>query len=451
MHYIPHDQGEIQALLSALKTKEVDELFAMIPETVRFSGLADVEGPLSEQEIFNRFSRLAELNQTADAGKGWCSFLGAGTYQHYIPAAVDALAGRGEFLTSYTPYQAEISQGNLQAGFEFQSFVANLVGMDVANASMYDGANALVEAVLMARRIKAGSRVLVSEAVHPQYRQVLATYAQGLFAVDTVPYDAATGLTHFAQTQVPEETFAVVVQSPNYWGCLEDLTAYSRYAEEHKLLSIVCNNEPIAYGILKPPGDYGIDIFAGEGQSLGNPVNFGGPHLGILATMKRHLRNLPGRLVGRTTDATGQDGYVLTLATREQHIRRERATSNICTNQFLLALRATIYMALLGKQGMHQLAVKNAKRMGQFLSLLKKTPDLGLRFSGVAFNECVVDLGVNSANVVVALQKEKIIAGQALTAVDLPTCLLVNFTETHSEADVERFVEKLAATARAQR
>jgi glycine dehydrogenase subunit 1 len=456
MRYVPYDRQITDEVLRDLKLKSFDDLFSTIPSSVCFDAIPHIIDAKSERQIYAHLSKLAAQNITSEPSTGWLNFLGAGSYHHYIPAAVDALVSRGEYLTSYTPYQAEISQGNLQAGFEFQSLIANLVGMDVANASMYDGANALLEAVLMAKRVHGvktgGNKVLISAALHPQYREVLATYASGLFEIQEVPWDPKTGVADFSKVGNYQEVFAVALQYPNFFGCLEDLAALQKICKQHNLVSIVCNTEPLAFAALKPPGAYGIDIFAGEGQSLGNPVNYGGPHLGMLATMKAHLRNLPGRLVGKTVDAEGKEGYVLTLTTREQHIRREKATSNICTNQFLLALRSTIYLAMLGETGLRGLAFENAKLISYLQKLVGKSKQLKLKFSQPVFNECVIDLGANVDKVLTSLEKSKVIGGLNLqtamrktVGTQLDQCLLVNVNEMHSTKDLEQFVAALEA------
>ena len=443
MRYIPHRPHDIEFLLRAVGKDNVDELFTDIPKSVCFDEVPTVVNALEEQQLRAYFSQLADRNVPANSGA--CrSFLGAGSYQHYIPAVVDGIAGRPEYYSSYTPYQAELSQGNLQVGFEFQSFIANLVDMDVANASMYDGANAVVEAVLMARRIKRGGHtVVVSEAIHPEYLEVLKTYGEGLFETKIAKTDRQSGQTDWSSVDNLRECFAVVVQYPNYFGCLEDLKHFQGIADSHQIVSIVTNNEPLAFAALMPPGSYGVDIFAGEAQSLGNPLQYGGPCLGILATRSKYLRNLPGRLVGKTMDKEGRDGYVLTLSTREQHIRREKATSNICTNQFLLALRATIYMAQLGQVGMRKVAFKNTQLMSEFLKCLETSKTLKRKFSAGVFNECTVDIGCKAESIVGQLVKKHIMPGLALAKSGFENCLLINFTELHERSDVIDLVNVL--------
>lgn len=448
MRYIPHSPQDTEQMLRELKLTSVDDLFRTVPKSACFDTIPQVTTALEEREIAAYLGSLAARNSVAAAGSGWQSYLGAGTYNHYIPSAVDSLSGRGEYLTSYTPYQAEICQGNLQVSFEFQSLVANLLAMDVANASVYDGAHALVEAVFMARRMHKGHKVLVSAAIHPQYLTVLKTYAQGLFEVVEVPCDPKSGATDLSKCGAMDDVFGVALQHPNFFGCLEDVKALKNFGDKHGVVTILGNTEPLAFAALQPPGHYGIDIFAGEAQSFGNASNYGGPLLGVLATMKQNLRNIPGRLIGKTFDADGKPGYVMTLTTREQHIRREKATSNICTNQFLLALRATIYMALLGEAGLRKLAFENAQRMTHLLKLLDEAAPLKRRFASAVFNECVIDLGCDAEKVARELEKQKIIAGLPLRQSGMEQCLLVNVTELQSNNDITTFVKALQNAAR---
>lgn len=346
----PEDQ---RAMLAAIGAASLDELFAMVPPELRLGRELDLPPALSEMELLHHAQKLAAQNRSC---RELVCFLGAGAYDHFVPAVVDLLAGRGEFYTSYTPYQAEASQGNLQAFFEYQTLIARLTGMDVSNASLYDGATAAAEAVLLSLSATGRRRVLVPASLHPEYRQVLATYLGHLDA-ELVTLETPTGslLPDDLARAADEKTACVLVQHPNFFGVLEEMPALAAVAKRVGALFIAAV-DPISLGVLKRPGDYGADLVVAEGQALGNPLSYGGPYLGIMACREPLMRRLPGRIAGQTTDRLGRTCYVLTLQTREQHIRRERATSNICTNQGLLALRAAIYLAVMGPQGLREAA-----------------------------------------------------------------------------------------------
>jgi glycine dehydrogenase subunit 1 len=351
MTYIPHTEAERRTMLAELGIQDLAELFQDVPDDVRFPTL-DLPAPLAELDVAGELREITSYNiSVSDAP----SFLGAGAYHHFIPSVVDTMLRRGEFLTAYTPYQPEVSQGTLQAIFEYQSMMCALTGMDVSNASHYDGATALAEAVIMALNIGRGrrKRVILSPAIHPHYRATVRTYTQGMgLEILEEPLTADLGeLTG----QLDGNTAVLVVQTPNFFGQLEDLAGLAdKVREAGALLCVVVN--PLSLGLFKPPGEFGADIVVGEGQPLGIPLSYGGPYLGIFTTRDKHARKMAGRLVGETVDANGNRGYVLTLSTREQHIRRERATSNICTNQGLLALAATVYLSAMGKGGLRKVA-----------------------------------------------------------------------------------------------
>jgi glycine dehydrogenase subunit 1 len=352
MAFIPHTDGDRQAMLAQIGVEHVRELFRDIPSDKRYVDFAIPE-PLSEMEASWELRGLAEAN--VDVTHYAC-FLGAGAYNHYVPSVVDYVLQRGEFYTSYTPYQPEISQGTLQAIFEYQSMICALTGMDVSNASHYDGATSLAEAAIMALNVHRGKRkkILLSPTIHPEYRQVLRTYVQGMEVEVTGDDDLAAERARLKRL-IDDDTAMLAVQNPNFFGQIEELSDFSQACHAHgALLTVVA--DPISLGMLKPPGEMGADIVVGEGQSLAGGLNFGGPYLGFFATRNDYVRRMAGRLVGETTDVEGQRGYVLTLATREQHIRRERATSNICTNQGLLALAAAVYLAALGRCGLPKTA-----------------------------------------------------------------------------------------------
>ncbi len=354
MRYLPKSPSERQEMLEAIGVKSVDELFQSIPKNLRLNEPLPLPGPLSETEIIQYFQARAAENSL-----GYTSFLGAGVYQHLRSVVTDALVQRGEFLTSYTPYQAEISQGTLTAIFEFQTLMCQLTGQEVANASMYDGSTALTEAVLMAERLTGRHRVLVARSVHPEYRQLLATYAKNLgLEIEEIGY-TKSGRIDAAKigNDGLSKACAIVVQTPNFFGVIEELAPLAELAHASGALLIACVTEAVSLGIVRPPAE--ADIVAMEGQSFGVPPSYGGPYVGVIATRDKFVRQMPGRLAGQTTDGAGRRGFVLTLATREQHIRREKATSNICTNEALFALIATIHLCLLGKEGLRELALQN--------------------------------------------------------------------------------------------
>src|SRR5712691_11824135 len=386
-------------MLEACGVETPEELFSHLPEKVRLKRPLDLAPGASEYSIIDYFRARSEQN-----ANGYASFLGAGVYPHYRPVLVDTIVSRGEFLTSYTPYQAEIAQGTLTTIFEFQTMICQLTGMDVANASMYDGSTATPEAAMMAVRVTGRSGVLVSRAVHPEYREVLLTYArnQGM-PVEEFGYDAATGLIDLEnlEKKISAETAAVLIQSPNFFGIVENVKAAAEIAHAKGALLVYLFTEAVSLGILAPPAD--ADIVAGELQSFAIPPSYGGPYAGIIAAKEKFVRQMPGRLVGETTDSRGNRAYCLTLSTREQHIRREKATSNICTNQALIALMATVFMTVYGKQGLRELAEQNLAKAHYLGAKLKP------RFSGPYFNEFVAATNGKTPDAInQALLKKKI-------------------------------------------
>jgi len=432
-------------MLSVIGLDSVEALYEGIPEELRSKGALDLREPLSEMELIAHLEALSRKNRSS---RRTISFLGAGCYDHFIPAVVRGLAGRSEFYTAYTPYQAEISQGTLQAIFEFQTLVCQLTGMEVANASMYDGASSLAEAVLMANRINGRTRAVLSRAVHPEYRQVVSTYVEGAgIELVEVPEDD-TGRTDLDQAarMVDGGTTALVVQCPNFFGVVEDLRPLAKIAQEHDALLIAVVNEPISLGILQPPGALGADIVVGEGQAFGIPMSFGGPHLGLFATRQSFVRKMPGRLVGETVDREGRRGYVLTLSTREQHIRREKATSNICTNEGLCALMATIYLAALGPRGLEELARLNLSRAEYAKRRIADLPGHSLRFSAQTFNEFVVEAPVEAERLVEDLSEQGFHAGVPLGPfyTGMERSMLVCVTEQTGRDAIDRYVDALA-------
>src|SRR5580765_2456747 len=375
-------------MLKQIGVASIENLFASIPEQLRLRQPLDVPAAMSELELLRRFDELGARNRAARR----ISFLGAGAYSHYVPTIVDHLISRSEFFTAYTPYQPEISQGTLQAIFEFQTLVCQLTGMDLANASMYDGSTAMAEAVLMAERVTRRSKVIASATVHPQYLEVAKTYVQNAgIDLEITQFDEKTGQGGAAlATAVDDQTAAIVVQSPNFFGCIEDVKALADAAHAKGALLIVAITEAMSLGLLKSPGASGADIVIAEGQSFGVPLSFGGPYVGLFATREKYARQIPGRLVGEAFDKEGRRGVVLTLATREQHIRREKATSNICTNEGLIALAATVYLETMGRRGLQEAAHQCAQKAHYAAREISALQGFSLPFSGPRFNEFVV-------------------------------------------------------------
>lgn len=437
MSYIPNTDADIEAMLKEIDVQSVHNLFAHIPDDLLLRGDLKLPGPLSEMELLDHLKDLSRAN--AHVGE-YVSFLGGGIYNHFIPSVVRHLAGRSEFYTSYTPYQPEVSQGTLQAIFEYQTLMCMLTHMDVSNASLYDGATAAAEAVLMSLRTNKRSSVIVSASVHPEYRQVIQTYLRNNdYEMLEIPYNerGETDVGALEKT-IDDSCSCVVVQSPNFFGIVEDLRVYEKVIHREGALFITTFSEPLAFGILNPPGMYGADIVCGEGQSLGIPVGFGGPSLGILTCRKELLRQVPGRIVGKTIDREGHTAYVLTLSAREQHIRREKATSNICTNQGLCALTAGVYIASLGKRGIRKLAILNHERAEFAKKELMKVGGIALRFLGSTFNEFVIRTSNNPADIVERLAERKIFPGVQLGRYykNLSDCMLVTVTEMNGQEEI---------------
>jgi glycine dehydrogenase subunit 1 len=436
LRYLPKSDSERRAMLGACGIESAEALFAHLPDAVRLKRPLDLPPGISEYEIVDWFRRRAEEN-----GAGYEPFLGAGVYRHFRPALVDAVVSRGEFLTSYTPYQAEISQGTLTAIFEFQTMICQLTGMDVANASMYDGSTAVPEAVMMAARVTGRRRALVARTLHPEYGQTLRTYARhaGL-AVEEFGYQAESGTADLEdlERKMDDSTAAVVVQSPNFFGVLDQVNAAGEIAHRHGALLILIFTEAVSLGILEPSAS--PDIVAGELQSFAISPSYGGPFAGVIAAREKYVRQMPGRLVGQTTDANGNRAFCLTLSTREQHIRRERATSNICTNQALVALMATVFMTVYGKRGLRELAEQNLAKAHYLAGRLKP------RFTGRFFNEFVARVeGRTPEEANKALLKRKIVGGLPLGRFypELADSMLLCATEMSSRAGMDRAAETL--------
>jgi glycine dehydrogenase subunit 1 len=445
MRYIPITDLELKEMLAEIGIERVDELFNAIPQEIRLKEPLSLPLPISEWELTKH---LQELGSKACEIGSYSSFLGAGIYRHFIPSIVQYLTSRSEFYTTYTPYQPEISQGTLQAIYEFQTLICQLTSMEIANASLYDGASALAEAVLMAHRINHRKVIIISRAVHPEYRAVLKTYVRPLgIEIKEIGYNEA-GITEKAEVldQLSPNCSALILQNPNFFGCLEALEGYADLAHNTGAISIVVIAEPLSLGILKPPGFYGVDIVVGEGQSFGLPPSFGGPLLGFLATRERYLRNIPGRLVGETVDKNGRRGYVLTLATREQHIRRHRATSNICTNQSLCALAATIYLSTMGKSGLRELAILNAQKTYYAKKTLGQQSGYQVRFNSPSFNEFVLNVPMPPQRIIKELLKKKIIAGLDLAKYypELGNAMLWCCTEINTKEEIDYLAQVLS-------
>jgi len=454
MPFIPHTEDDIQEMLSLLKIDSLEEVFSEIPKNLLCGELTKIPRGVSEMEL-NR-----EMQSIAARDKMNSCFIGAGAYEHHIPAAVWDITSRGEFMTAYTPYQAEASQGTLQLIYEFQTMVTHLLGMDVTNASMYDGATALAEAILMAvranRKVKT-KRVLIPTTLNPSYRKVLQTLVskQDIEIIE-LPYCTAAGiippssLTKFAA----DEFTALVIMQPNFFGALEAVDALSDWAHEHHALVIACVN-PTAMALLKEPGAWGLngaDIVCGEGQPLGCPLASGGPYFGFLACRQALVRQMPGRIVGATVDSDGQRGYTLTLQAREQHIRRGKATSNICTNQGLLVTAATVYMSLLGFEGLRRVAVSAHQQTTKLLQLLNNIPGIETVFDHAFFHEIVIRTPIPSSQVIDEMAARGILAGYDLSQdyIELGDCLLICVTETKSDADIKVYAQHLAEVLNSQ-
>jgi len=446
MRYIPHSPADVEHMLATVGVASVAELFRDIPAALRASAALDLPPGLPEQEVRRQIEALAAQN----SGAQQLSFLGAGAYAHFAPAVIDNVLQRAEFYSAYTPYQPEVSQGTLQAIFEFQTLIAMLFDLEVGNASMYDGASATAEAVLMALRVRPKkSRVVVARSLHPEYRQVIETYLQGAAEVELLeaPFgpDGRVDL-GWLGGHIDDRTAAVVLGYPNFFGVIEDLRAVHAIAAPRAALLITATAEPLALAAVQPPGALGVEIAAGEGQSFGVPLSYGGPGVGLFATRLQHVRSMPGRLVGEAHDEGGRRGYVLTLATREQHIRRERATSNICTNHGLIALAVTVYLSLLGKQGLRRLACINLERAHRAAERLTGRGRWRAAFSGPFFNEFAVR-GRAAGAALQRAQAAGVLAGVPLGRwyPELDDAVLIAVTELHGAAEIERLGEVLEA------
>jgi glycine dehydrogenase subunit 1 len=442
LRYIPNSPDERAEMLQQIGVSSLEKLFESIPADLRLRRSLNVPNALSEIELLKKFDVTATRNPAANR----ISFLGAGAYSHYVPTIVDSLISRSEFFTAYTPYQPEISQGTLQAIFEFQTLVCQVTGMDIANASMYDGSTAMAEAVLMAERVTRRSKVIASAAIHPEYLAVAHTYVQ----------HAGIDLQHCAHAEkrgttladslagLDDKTAALVVQSPNFFGCIEDVRALAEKAHAVGALLIVVVTEAMSFGLLKSPGACGADIVVAEGQSFGVPLSFGGPYVGLFATREKYARQIPGRLVGEAYDAKGRRGFVLTLATREQHIRREKATSNICTNEGLIALASTIYLETMGPRGIEAVAKQCAHKAHYAAKKISALEGFSLPYSAPFFSEFVVRAPIDANSLLKKLAEEKgVDGGIALSRYDANRLndFLVCVTETNTREQIDALID----------
>ncbi|MED1674405.1 aminomethyl-transferring glycine dehydrogenase subunit GcvPA [Pallidibacillus thermolactis] len=441
--YLPMTEQDKKEMLEAIGIEAVDELFSDIPEEVRFNGRLNIKEAKSESALTKELFKLANQNVNL---KTHASFLGAGVYDHYIPSIVDHVISRSEFYTAYTPYQPEISQGELQAIFEFQTMICELTGMDVANSSMYDGGTALAEAAMLACGQTRRKTILISEAVHPEYREVVKTYARGQrHQVVEIPLNNGVTSTEQIKELMSNDVAAVIIQYPNFFGRIEPLKDFAAIAHEYKSLFVVSCN-PVALGILTPPGNLGADIVTGDAQPFGIPTSFGGPHCGFFAVSKKLMRKIPGRLVGQTVDEDGRRGFVLTLQAREQHIRREKATSNICSNQALNALAASVAMSALGKKGIREMAVKNVQK-ANYAKKQFKEKGFDIVYDGPIFNEFVLKVDKPISQLSQHLLEKGFIAGYDLGKLDekLHGHMLVCVTEVRTKEEIDQFVEEVGA------
>lgn len=448
MRYIPNSPEERGEMLKVVGLNSADELFRSIPSDVQLNRKLNITEPLAEPTLIAGFEKMAAKNTAAQKP----SFLGAGAYSHFSPTIVDYFLQRSEFFTSYTPYQPEISQGTLQYIFEFQTLVCQLTGMEVANASMYDGSTAAAEAVLMAQRVTRRNKIIIADTVHPEYIEVTKTYCKhGDAVIEHCTFDKETGrISEDSLSSLDSACAALVIQSPNFFGCIEDVKALADKAHSVGALLVLVITEALSLPLLKTPGECDVDIVVAEGQSFGIPLSCGGPYVGLFATKEKYIRSMPGRLCGVAYDKDGNRGFVLTLSTREQHIRREKATSNICTNQGLIALAATIYMEAMGKKGLQEVAAQNAQKAAYAKKKIAEISGFSIPFSSPTFNEFTVRASKNSNEILENLRVEKnIVGGLPLSWYynDYEKDFLVCVTETTTKEQIDNLVEGLKAVS----
>ncbi|HHX26956.1 MAG TPA: aminomethyl-transferring glycine dehydrogenase subunit GcvPA [Firmicutes bacterium] len=442
MNYVPHTSEDRSEMLKTIGVSSIDELFSDVPSQVKLDRKLNLPPAMSEFQLMKYMSDLAGKNTTTDR---MVSFLGAGVYDHYVPSVVKHIISRSEFYTSYTPYQAEVSQGMLQSIFEYQTLMCELTAMDISNASLYDGATAITEAAMMASRLTRKQEVIISQAVHPDYRRTLRTYAHNLeLNVTEVPFKDGSTDIKAIRDLVSDSTACVILQSPNFFGCIENMALAAEAAHEKKALFVACV-DPISLGIIAPPGEYGADIAVGEAQGLGIPMGFGGPHLGFMTCRKEHMRQMPGRVAGETHDNQGRRGYLLTLQAREQHIRRDRATSNICSNQALCALAATVYLSWLGKQGIKEVAEQCVAKAHYACEKLSEIPGFERKHSAPFFKEFAVKTPVNPEKLCKGLLEASILGGLPLGRFysGLSDSMLVAVTEKRTKGEIDALCRAL--------
>ncbi|MDH7511759.1 MAG: aminomethyl-transferring glycine dehydrogenase subunit GcvPA [Clostridiales bacterium] len=448
MSYVSLSEKEKKEMMATLGINSLDDLFCCLPAEVQLKRRLEIPAALTEPELVSSFEKIGRKN----AAPGMLSFLGAGAYPHVIPHVVDYLSSRGEFVSPYTPYQPEASQGTLQVIFEYQTLICQLTDMDISNASLYDGASAAAEAMLMAHRVSGKSKVLIARTVHPQYKEVIRTYIKNLgLRAEEVAFTESGRLDPEDLTRkIDTETATVLCQSPNFMGVIEDLDKIGAIVHNSQALFVVAVAEPASLGLLKPPGACGADIVTGEGQSFGIPLSFGGPTLGFMACRKDFLRQFPGRIASQTKDVDGNRGFVLTLSTREQHIRREKATSNICTNQAWCALRATIFLETLGPAGLCELAIQNVHKANYAMVKLSGLKGVRKKFSGPVFNEFVCEFDGGWERVDEHLKSKGILGGLRLAPLypELKDCALLCVTEVHTREEIDHLVGFVAEVLR---
>ncbi len=444
VNYIPNTEADIKLMLKEIGVKSIDDLLQDIPKELLCKPINIPDG-ISEMELKHSLKSLSDKNASLNK---YASYLGAGAYDHFIPSVVDHLSGRGEFYTCYTPYQSEVSQGTLQAMYEFQSMMCELLAMDVTNASMYDGASALAEAAKLALKYKQKEKIIVSKTVHPEYREILSTYLQGS-DVKLVELEMENGITSVSdlESRIDKNTACVLIQTPNFFGCLEETEGLVELTRKNEALFVACVN-PMALGIIKPPGEYNADIAVGDVQALGNYVNYGGPHAGFFATSKKLMRKMPGRIAGATADSKGRRGFTLTLQAREQHIRRGRATSNICTNQQLLALRTCIYLSTLGKAGMIEVGKLNVYKSHYAMARLCELNGIEPLFDKPFFNEFAIKVSGDGEikDINKRLFEAGIIGGLDISRFypNIKNAMLLCVTETKSKGDIDKLVQTVS-------
>jgi glycine dehydrogenase subunit 1 len=442
MTYYPSTDEDRKEMFDSIGVRSFEELIANVPAEIRFKEKLNIPARLSEFEVLNELQRLADTNTKTNIP----NFMGAGSYDHYVPSAIQAITSRSEYYTAYTPYQAEVSQGTLQAIYEFQTMICQLTGMDLANASMYDGGSALAEAIILSAAHTRRSEILIAGKLHPDYRRIVDTYCKNQdVVIRQIPVNDGVADIDAIRKAVSENTAAVVVQQPNFYGCLEDVFTIGEIAREKKSIYIAVVN-PISLGVLSPPGEYGADITVGEGQPFGIGLNFGGPYLGIFAVKEFLMRKIPGRLAGITVDTERERGFVLTLQTREQQIRREKATSNICTNQGLMMLAATVYLALMGKQGLQEVANLCLQKSHYLAEKIEAIGGVSVKYQKPFFNEFVVHLPKPASQVLKILAAKGILGGLPLERWNEDTHdLMIAVTEKRSKQDLDSLVQELQA------